>query len=629
MANFMITKAYDDTATMIATTDLVHADTINPLYEQLFNNGAFLYEVAKNRGRDIKVFHGAKMDGVTNDFPAFTAARTAVGAAGIVFIPSGTTYFAGSRPDLTGCYIAAAPDAVIKLDENPNTKELKLLTPVTFFSTADNVTVRKPANIDIEMDYLTVARNVVANAPTVAEKYNNLAWSNFTGVQIVAVGRTADTSHVIDGDKVYYPAGTTFTAGAVKCLVRPIKIGEYVEATFKKPNTTAVTKYIGIYATDGVTDMYLQHYPSDGVTRILTISQPGGGINYPKTFTTTNGNAYRLNNNGSLTMGIKNVDGTTAELYVNGKCVGNFTWSTYIKEMGFEIPNTDYAAYEIVNPCSIFNYKVLKPTTLAIGSFGDSITYGAWSAIEYPKILAELLRCTPSIGDVSYVNHAVSGQTSATQLAVMKGVNLAAYNYVTIMVGTNDCQGNVTAATLVANVASMVALVTAAGAVPIVGLFPVYSDSNVTGYGKDTGNYDMTAIYISELKKWCIANSVAIADVRAYFGDNIQWYADNIHPNEKGMVAIAAAFYNAILSSRQAKEKAVTFLNAARVVGTVNVVYGTAAPTTGTWAVGDEVVNNSPAELGVAASKYVIEKWKCTVAGSPGTWLPLRCLTGN
>jgi hypothetical protein len=54
-----------------------------------------------------------------------------------------------------------------------------------------------------------------------------------------------------------------------------------------------------------------------------------------------------------------------------------------------------------------------------------------------------------------------------------------------------------------------------------------------------------------------------------------------------------------------------------------------AAPTGGAFAVGDFVRNSAPAELGAALSKYVITGWVCTVAGSPGTFLQCRVLTGN
>lgn len=55
----------------------------------------------------------------------------------------------------------------------------------------------------------------------------------------------------------------------------------------------------------------------------------------------------------------------------------------------------------------------------------------------------------------------------------------------------------------------------------------------------------------------------------------------------------------------------------------------TAAPTTGAWAVGDFVRNSAPAEAGSASSMYVVIGWVCTVAGTPGTWVPCRFLTGN
>lgn len=55
----------------------------------------------------------------------------------------------------------------------------------------------------------------------------------------------------------------------------------------------------------------------------------------------------------------------------------------------------------------------------------------------------------------------------------------------------------------------------------------------------------------------------------------------------------------------------------------------TAAPTTGTWAVGDFIKNSAPAEAGGAGNKYLIIGWTCSVAGSPGTWLQNRTLTGN
>lgn len=55
----------------------------------------------------------------------------------------------------------------------------------------------------------------------------------------------------------------------------------------------------------------------------------------------------------------------------------------------------------------------------------------------------------------------------------------------------------------------------------------------------------------------------------------------------------------------------------------------TSIPTVGTYAVGDFVRNSAPAELGGAGSKYCIFGWICVTAGTPGTFVQVRTLTGN
>jgi hypothetical protein len=53
------------------------------------------------------------------------------------------------------------------------------------------------------------------------------------------------------------------------------------------------------------------------------------------------------------------------------------------------------------------------------------------------------------------------------------------------------------------------------------------------------------------------------------------------------------------------------------------------APTSYTWAVGDRVIVKTPVEAGIAGSKYITVGYRCVAAGTPGTWLPERVLTGN
>lgn len=62
---------------------------------------------------------------------------------------------------------------------------------------------------------------------------------------------------------------------------------------------------------------------------------------------------------------------------------------------------------------------------------------------------------------------------------------------------------------------------------------------------------------------------------------------------------------------------------------TRRVQHAAAAPVSGTWSIGDIVWNTAPAVLGGAGSQYVIHGWTCTVAGTPGTWVEMRTLTGT
>lgn len=65
--------------------------------------------------------------------------------------------------------------------------------------------------------------------------------------------------------------------------------------------------------------------------------------------------------------------------------------------------------------------------------------------------------------------------------------------------------------------------------------------------------------------------------------------------------------------------------------GAISASYNaqTAAPTQGTYGHGDFIPNKEPTELGSTSSKYIITGWTCVAAGSPGTWVETRALTGN
>jgi hypothetical protein len=53
------------------------------------------------------------------------------------------------------------------------------------------------------------------------------------------------------------------------------------------------------------------------------------------------------------------------------------------------------------------------------------------------------------------------------------------------------------------------------------------------------------------------------------------------------------------------------------------------APTTGEHSAGERVINSEPVELGTNGNRYIVQGWACVEAGTPGTWLDNRVLTGN
>lgn len=108
-------------------------------------------------------------------------------------------------------------------------------------------------------------------------------------------------------------------------------------------------------------------------------------------------------------------------------------------------------------------------------------------------------------------------------------------------------------------------------------------------------------------------SSVPVVIERPAVATNSEWLGVNYY-DEAGLMWAREGVR--VTNSTAAAESAVVLLNA-RNAGTlreIGIGLGTAAPVAGTWKVGDWVINSSPA---VGSPKG----WKCTVAGTPGTWV--------
>lgn len=116
---------------------------------------------------------------------------------------------------------------------------------------------------------------------------------------------------------------------------------------------------------------------------------------------------------------------------------------------------------------------------------------------------------------------------------------------------------------------------------------------------------------------------VVVVDTSVMNRDASLFAADKLHPSDKGhavlaglvLAAVAAGRWNVQVGSEYGPRRD----------------FGTAAPTdTRTYYLtGDQVINSAPAEAGAAGSMYVTLGWICTAEGRPGTWKPMRVLTGN
>ena len=76
-------------------------------------------------------------------------------------------------------------------------------------------------------------------------------------------------------------------------------------------------------------------------------------------------------------------------------------------------------------------------------------------------------------------------------------------------------------------------------------------------------------------------------------------------------------------------EDAINRLSEGRIYQRYNAASAAPTGTTVAYQIGDEVPNLTPTPAGAPGSEYMIVGWKCTAAGTPGTWEEMRVLTGG
>ena len=151
------------------------------------------------------------------------------------------------------------------------------------------------------------------------------------------------------------------------------------------------------------------------------------------------------------------------------------------------------------------------------------------------------------VGYTNVTNYSVSGTSTREWKTKINEISLVGYDYVTIMLGTNDCQGSIPVSEYVANLKIIADKIISDGAIPVFDVFPIFTSPNVSGVkGVTTTNYNLHAKYTQALKVFCLKNGYLYGNGRKNFGTNIKWYGDNIHPTEHGQIGKIASWVEVI-----------------------------------------------------------------------------------
>nr|ELR5210371.1 hypothetical protein [Providencia rettgeri] len=211
------------------------------------------------------------------------------------------------------------------------------------------------------------------------------------------------------------------------------------------------------------------------------------------------------------------------------------------------------------------NYAV----PVSICCLGDSITKGSRATNEWPRLIQNYAEHLPGVGKIERLdNFAISGWNSTEVLNDLVNHDFSKYTHVLIQVGTNDCQTaneNDISGAMAAYANNITAISNyikskSAKCIVIFGVFPKWTNKELSGGGQNTVNLLYTPAFQSTLRWIAQANARDVIFSDDFFGDNYgyknsftdmspYWTNDNIHPNTRGHIALAAAFASGLSKS--------------------------------------------------------------------------------
>ena len=260
--------------------------------------------------------------------------------------------------------------------------------------------------------------------------------------------------------------------------------------------------------------------------------------------------AYRLADGGSCIWSIRVINANIVEIYINNVFITTLTLNNFTR-IGFGY-NSIASTIKTNFIQNILYSKVDKASygkNLKIAIFGDSISYGEGANIGWAEHLENMLVGYRGIAKITIENYSVSGETSGQQLARLQEKDVSDYDFICVMVGTNDLGQQVNIDTYKNNISNIIDKIINDGSIPIIGVFPMTTSRELTGYGVDNFNYFNGGKYRSIIMEVCSEKDVIIADIMGELGqigaDNTQ-LRDNVHINTSFNVLISKSFSNSI-----------------------------------------------------------------------------------
>ncbi|WP_097291589.1 GDSL-type esterase/lipase family protein [Escherichia coli] len=493
---------------------------------------------------------GIKYDGFNDGVTQFNNARNYLSAKDEVlyFSGAGVVLYSGARPDLSGVKIHADEGVTFKVDENPNTKDLHLLTNLRIENPVSGTTLIKPANTFIDLKELyNVAPGLVNMSLNESASIVNLTTWNQTIYNVSTGDISASGTGTVTSNTVTW--SSDFAANPQVLYPTAPENGSLYEIN---AFTSGQAESCGVFIKTSSAVVFASITVASGKLSVKGFNFSGSQtIN--EEYTLPNGGAYGWISNQQVNLGFV-VNDSVMTFVLNGLPVYRFNGT--VVNAGFILSQAgDAAGVTFLDCLKTTNFKLRVKRPLSIGVIGDSISYGAWCSNDIVRLLPSFIQNSDNIGKVSITNYAVSG-TSSAYWATGDGspTDYSPHKVVLCMIGTNDQQGGVAVAQYTTNLQTIANKIVSAGAIPVFGIFPIFTTEANSGiHGVTTSNYAAHAKYTHALKKFCIQNGYEFADMRRNFGANLGWYGDNIHPTVDGQISIMAAWAEAL--TRMLKNK--------------------------------------------------------------------------